>query len=73
MSFSCFFSLFTPPALLQHIKFEILMIYWERKRGRGREGAREGWWQGGLNMMQTIWRREPRLPAQPALFKLERK
>lgn len=63
----------SPPALLQHIKFEILMIYWERKRGRGREGAREGWWQGGLNMMQTIWRREPRLPAQPALFKLERK
>lgn len=39
MSSSCFFSLFSPPsALLEHIKFEILMIYWERKRGRGKEG-----------------------------------
>ncbi len=40
------------------------MIYGER------EGAQ---WQGGSNMMQTIWRRERRLPAQPALFKLGRK
>lgn len=38
----------------------------ERERGKGGGG-------GGLNMMQTIWRRERRLPAQPALFKLERK
>lgn len=57
----------------KHIKFEILMIYRERKREREREGEREGWWQGGLNMMQTIWSGEWRLPAQPALFKLERK
>lgn len=28
---------------------------------------------GGLKMMQTIWSQERRLPAQPALFKLERK
>lgn len=56
-----------------HIKFEILMIYRERKRERKRVGVREEWWKGGLNMMQTIWRGEWRLPAQPALFKLERK
>ncbi len=50
------------------------MIYGERKRGRERNGEREGaQWQGGSNMMQTIWRRERRLPAQPALFKLGRK
>lgn len=59
------------PFFSKHIKFGILMIYRVRKRERKRE--REGWWQGGLNMMQTIWRREQRLPAQPALFKLERK
>lgn len=58
----------------EHIKFEILMIYRERKREGEREREeREGWWQGGLNMMQTIWSGERRLPAQPALFKLERK
>lgn len=54
------------------------MIYREGKR-KQESGWRWGWervggsWQGGLNMMQTIWRGECRLPAQPALFKLERK
>lgn len=42
----------------------------EEKEMEKREGAQ---WQGGSNMMQTIWRRERRLPAQPALFKLGRK
>lgn len=49
------------------------MIDRERKTKKKNGGKREGWWQGGLNMMQTIWSRERRLPAQPALFKLERK
>lgn len=55
------------------------MIYREGKREWVKVGVRrggkgwEGGWQGGLNMMQTIWRGERRLPAQPALFKLERK
>ncbi len=49
-------------------------IWWFMGRGRERNGDREGaQWQGGSNMMQTIWRRERRLPAQPALFKLGRK
>lgn len=58
----------------KHIKLEILMIYRERKRERKRaSGGGVGGRQGGLNMMQTIWSGEWRLPAQPALFKLERK
>lgn len=53
------------------------MIYSVRKSERGKKGEGRvmagGGGGGGLNMMQTIWRRERRLPAQPALFKLERK
>lgn len=50
------------------------MIYSVRKSERGKKGeGRVMAGGGGLNMMQTIWRRERRLPAQPALFKLERK
>lgn len=44
-------SWFSPPfSLLQRIKFEILMIYWERKRASGSEGkggGRGGGWSWG--------------------------